>query len=200
MYSQPTPAALLGKLIFLTVLGFVAVVVSGPVLAILSVFLSLAFVLLSFAFVGFLVWLPFHVLLVGRETAFQNLRGMGQAVGGAMAGLGRMSGGVLGFLPRLCYTLRDLLVAVLGFVLRLIGGTIRLALTTAVVALFGVFVGVAFGVVNGTTHGNLEVAVPMFGAIGGLIAAVVGAAMTLFERRPTWEPAQLSATMKGEPG
>lgn len=182
MNPQPTPANVFRKLIFLAALGFAVVLVSGPVLAILSVFLSLALVILSFAFVGFLVWLPFHFLFAGKEAALENLRGMAHTFGDALLRLGKMAGQVLRFVPRAGGKIGDIALGVLGFVLRTVFGTIGFVGETAIVALCGAIVGAAFGLFNGNIHHNLEVAVPMSAALGAAIATVVSTTMTVWEK------------------
>lgn len=177
-----TPVDVLRKVIFLAVLGFAVMVVSGPILAILSLFLSFAMVVLSFAFVGFLVWLPCHILLVGREAAFANLRVIAQTYGQAIGRLGQTIGRVLTFLPRSSLAIGNGLLALLGFVWRVFRGGVRFLGETAVIAFSGVLVGVVFGVLNARDH-NPEAVIAMWAGLGGAMAALVGVTMTLLERR-----------------
>ena len=65
--SSLTFGRLLRNLLLLAVFGFVAVVFAKPVLTAVAV-------LLAFALIGFLLWLPLHTLVLGRHTATAQLR------------------------------------------------------------------------------------------------------------------------------
>ncbi len=63
---------LLSKLAFLTFLGFAVIMLTGPVLGLLGVVVGLGVAVLSvilpFAFVGFLIWLPFYLFDQWRRS------------------------------------------------------------------------------------------------------------------------------------
>src|SRR5947208_10631200 len=56
---------MLRKLCLFALFGFLAVTLAGPVIALLSV-------ILSFALIGFLLWLPLYALFAGREAGWRN--------------------------------------------------------------------------------------------------------------------------------
>lgn len=76
---------LAGKIAYLALLGFMVIILAGPVLAVTSVILSLAIaivsmglavlsILLPFALIGFLVWLPCHVVGRGQGVPWPRMR------------------------------------------------------------------------------------------------------------------------------
>jgi hypothetical protein len=73
-----TPLAVLGKLCLFTLMGFAAVVLSGPLISLATVTLSLLFVglflLLPFAFIGLLMWLPYRLMCHYRDKDWSNAR------------------------------------------------------------------------------------------------------------------------------
>ena len=78
MESSLTVGRFMRNLLWLALLGFLAVVFSGPVLAV-------AGVVLSFALIGFLLWLPIHTLVRGRfamqdRRLCADTRGWGRSV------------------------------------------------------------------------------------------------------------------------
>jgi hypothetical protein len=160
-------------------MGFAALTLSGPILAILSVALSLGVVVLAFAALGFIIWLPFRILAVGHQVAMENMRDVGHGLGRA----GRQMVRVASFPARM-----------LG---RLVAGVFHLAIATvvkafsaarflsevAVVAAAGALVGALVGVTNGTPGHDLDVVIATNAIAGGVIGALVGGVMTFRERR-----------------
>src|SRR5262249_2786665 len=119
------------KLVLFSLFGFVVVMVSGPVLALLSV-------VLPFALVGFLVWGLFALVFQGKQLDWRqlgaNVRGVGEA-GLRLAALPvRAFAGVLG---------GGLLV--LAFLWRRFWGTVWFAVEIALLAATGVGVGALVG-------------------------------------------------------
>jgi hypothetical protein len=175
-----TPAEVIRKIGLLALIGFGAVVMSGPILALLSVALSFALVLLPFVAVGLLVWLPFRFLWRGKEAALQDVQDIRQNVGTAAGGVGRAIGRTITFLPRMAGRL-------VGFVFSLAWGILRLALSTtrvviemAMVTVTGALIGVVAGILTGQ---DLAVAIPTNAVAGGLIGAGAGLVMLIRERR-----------------
>src|SRR6266436_4674961 len=66
------------KIGWLALLGFGVIVLSGPILAVLSVLLSVGAVVLCFALVGFMVWSIFQFAIHGQEAASQSIQAMSQ--------------------------------------------------------------------------------------------------------------------------
>jgi len=58
--NYQSPGSVFRKIVLFCLLGFLSVVLFGPVVAVLSAVLSVATVVLSFALVGFLVWSRFR--------------------------------------------------------------------------------------------------------------------------------------------
>jgi len=56
---------LLRNLVWLALLGFMAVVFAGPVVSAVAL-------ILAFALVGFLLWLPLHTLVLGRRAPLRH--------------------------------------------------------------------------------------------------------------------------------
>src|SRR5947209_3853680 len=80
---QPMPPAwtILRQVCFLALLGVGVVFLSGPLLAVLSVVVTVGAVVLAFALVGFLVWTMFRTLVLGQQVAWNGAYGLGQHVG-----------------------------------------------------------------------------------------------------------------------
>ena len=89
-YNHPVSG--LRQILFLALLGVGVVFLSGPVIAVASVVLSLVLVfgllVLAFAVIGFLVWAPVYFLFAGRQAAGERIGAMGRTVGGTLRYLG----------------------------------------------------------------------------------------------------------------
>src|SRR5437660_7669120 len=66
MESLQSTADIVRKIALFTVVGFLAVFLIGPVLTLVGV-------ILPFALVGFLIWLPFRLLVQRREIHWRGL-------------------------------------------------------------------------------------------------------------------------------
>jgi hypothetical protein len=83
-----TILAFLRKLIFLALVGLLAVVLIGPVLAVVGV-------LASFALIGLMVWLPIRYFVGGQPVEWDRVREKGRHYCGVvMRGCQRFGGGV----------------------------------------------------------------------------------------------------------
>jgi hypothetical protein len=71
--------SVLRKLVCLAVIGFLVVVLIGPILALLGV-------LISFALIGLLVWLPIRTLLYGKPFDWAKVKAVSRKYGGAVFG------------------------------------------------------------------------------------------------------------------
>lgn len=166
------------KLVLFTFLGVAVVVLAGPLLAVLSVLLSVMLGILWFAAIGFLVWFPFRMLTAGREEALQGARHLGRQCREALRGLGRAGLRVLRFFPWSLERVRTGTTHALRLSGRAAWGTARVGGEVAVVAGCGALVGAAYGALAGMV-------VPLTALAGAVIAGAVGAAMTAHER---WAP------------
>jgi hypothetical protein len=178
-----SPGAGLRHILFLALLGLGVVFLSGPVIAlasiILSVVLTLGLLVLIFAAIGFLVWAPAYFLYAGREAAGERIGAMGRSVGQTVRRLARI--GV------------QAIVLPARFAARLFRGGLYTARVTgqfvgevALVGLTGAAIGAALGLTLSAT-GNQSPAevIPINAAVGGGIASVVGVALAFFPRRTT---------------
>jgi hypothetical protein len=175
-----TPAEVIRKLGLLALVGFGVVVLSGPILALLSVALSFALVLLPFVAVGLLVWLPFRFLWRGKEVAIRDVHEIHQNVGAAAGGVGRAIGRTITFLPRMAGRLVAFVFSLAWGILRLALSTTRVLIEMSMVTVTGALIGVVAGILTG--H-DLAVAIPTNAVAGGLIGAGAGLVMLIRERR-----------------
>ncbi len=178
-----SPADVVRKIAFLALIGFGVIVLSGPIIAVLSVVLSFALVLAGFAVIGLLVWVPFRMLTAGRRATVENLRELGRGVGRTALQAG---GGVARVLA-IPWRLGE---QVFGGVVRLTWGTARLAWTTArvltelsLVTVTGVLAGVAMGLWSGTPGDGFAAGLAFNAAVGGLIGGITGVVLMARERR-----------------
>ncbi len=174
------PAEVIRKVGLLAMIGFGVVMLSGPILALLSVALSFALVLLPFVAVGLLVWLPFRYLWRGREVTIQDVHEIRQNVGTATGGIWRAFGRTITFLPRMAGRLVAFVFSLAWGILRLVLSTTRVLIEMSMVTLTGAFIGVAAGILSGQ---DLAVAIPTNAVAGGLIGAGAGLVMLIRERR-----------------
>jgi hypothetical protein len=175
-----TPAEVIRKVGLLALIGFGAVVMSGPILALLSVALSFALVLLPFVAVGLLVWLPFRFLWRGKEAAIQDVHEFRQNVGTAAGGVGRAIGRTITFLPRMAGRLVAFVFSLAWGILRLALSTTRVVIEMTMVTVTGALIGVVAGILTGQ---DLAVAIPTNAVAGGLIGAGAGLVMLIREKR-----------------
>ena len=86
-----------GKLAYLALIGFVAILLSGPIIAVISALFSLAVALLSvlvpFALIGVLIWLPWRLCVKGRAAALEDVTRAGRKVCAVPLFLGKRSAG-----------------------------------------------------------------------------------------------------------
>jgi hypothetical protein len=170
MRGRLCPTHFLGKIFSFALLGFLAILLVGPVIAVLSVFLSIVLAMLSFAIaalgillpfavLGFLVWAPLHALFSGRPVQWRTL--------------GRMCKGIL-----------DIVLSIPRRAWSMMTGSGKAAqekitgLSSHIgVVLFETFCGALVGFMLGVMAGNMSAA-PDIGeviGIGVLIGAILGA-------------------------
>ncbi len=63
--TKPSFCQIVRKLCMLALFGLLAVTLAGPIL-------SLVFVVLAFALIGFIFWLPFHLLIYGKDGTMRD--------------------------------------------------------------------------------------------------------------------------------
>lgn len=183
MNEYQSPGSILRKIILFCLLGFVTLVLFGPLVAVLSAVLSVATVILSFALVGFLVWSLFQAILYGRQTAVQNMKAVGQGMGRMVPAIADRVLRVLRFpfwaLGRIAAGLKN----AAWFVASRTWWTTRFVGSIVPVAATGVLVGAAVGLATGMQTHDLGATVPIDALCGGLMGVGVGVAMAVMERR-----------------
>jgi hypothetical protein len=173
------------KIGWLALLGFGVVVLSGPILAVLSVLLSAGAVVFCFALVGFIVWSIFQFAIHGQEAASQRIQLMTHNATLAVGRFGQTCAHILAFPFKVIVRVGDAFLAAIWFLMLRFWLTARFLGKTSVLTVTGVLVGLAVGVMFGVTHQNLDVAVPINAAVGGVVGTLVGAALILLERKST---------------
>jgi hypothetical protein len=144
--------AILRKLCVLAVFGFLAIALAGPILALFSV-------VLCFALLGFLLWLPFHLLVHGRASNWTPglekvrccARWGGEAAWAACHGVMRVGG-------QMQSTIRGTASVVGAFLLEMISGAL---------------VGVMLAVTCAAPQGVTPHAVALAAAVGGVVGVLV---------------------------
>jgi hypothetical protein len=199
MESPQTAADVLRKVLFLALFGFLAVMLAGPVLALVSIFISLILsvvaVVLPFALIGLLLWLPFQALVLGRKIDWHKIgRAGGVFFRGAFGALGGVVRGGFRILGAVGSKLKAVALFVSRIVLDLVGGALA---------------GGVLGVIGGKIHGDVEGRVPIAMLIGAGVGLVVALAR-LTERskpavtkeapKPVKEPERPRAVVNGLKG
>jgi hypothetical protein len=167
MDSTPTAASALHKLFMLALFGFLAVILAGPVIGLVSVVLSVLLLMLPFAFIGLLLWLPFQALIMGRRIDWGRFGANVRAVAGGLAWAG---GGVLRLAGR-----------ALGWVGRTVWALVRFVFTVVLDVAAGALAGGVLGIIGGRMHGDADGRVP----VAMLIGAGVGLVVSLLRSRGT---------------
>jgi hypothetical protein len=178
-----SPGAGVRHVLFLALLGLAVVFLSGPVIAlasiVLSVVLTLGVLVLVFALIGLLVWAPAYFLYAGREAAGERIGAMGRSLGQTVR--------------RLLHVGTQAVVLPVRFAARLFRGGLYTAKVAgqfvgevALVGLTGAAIGAALGLtLSAASNQSPAELVPINAAVGGGIASVVGVALPFFPRRAT---------------
>src|SRR5207253_7927805 len=70
-------ARVFGKIAYLALIGFLAILLTGPIIAVFSALFSLVVAILSvlvpFALIGVLIWLPWRLCAKGRSAALEDM-------------------------------------------------------------------------------------------------------------------------------
>jgi hypothetical protein len=147
------------KLAGITLIGFLVVILIGPILTVVGA-------LLPFALVGLLVYIPYRLLLAGKQGGWPAVQDAGRkAVHTAVALPLWIGGKVTSFATFIVRT-----------AFRLVGGVLGLAFFVGM----GAVLGGVLGVIGGMEHHDLEMRVPA----GALIGAAVGLLARLLRSKP----------------
>jgi hypothetical protein len=168
MERLQSTADMVRKVALWTVVGFLVVFLIGPVLTLLGV-------ILPFALVGFVVWLPFRLFVQGKEVQWSSFpKNAGRTVRAVLGLPVRLVRGVLA-VP---IWLGSYIVAAILGLLRLAGGFIGLALRILFPAVVGALIFALLGAIGGVTHQDAEFRIPAAALIGAGIGALYGAFRT----------------------
>jgi hypothetical protein len=186
------PTNVLRQIVYLALIGFAAVTLLGPILAVLGALLSLGVVVLGFAILGFLIWLPFRALVAGQRVAVENFhdlrRDLSVLVGRVLRGIVQ----VLTFVPRLALRILVGLIRLAFALLRLTFSGLRFFLEVGVLAATGALVGVVMGFLGGGQGHDLDVAIASNAIMGGALGSLAAIVMIIRERRERTAPRQVA--------
>jgi hypothetical protein len=184
------------KIGWLALLGFGVIVLSGPILAVLSVLLSVGAVIFCFALVGFIVWSFFQFAIHGQEAASERVQAMSRNATQAMGRFARACARIMAFPFRAIVRVGDGLLGLVWLMTLRFWLMARFLGKTSVLTMTGALVGVAVGVMVGAAHQNMDVAVPLNAVIGGAVGTLVGAALILLEKKSP-APVRFQPAMAG---
>jgi hypothetical protein len=153
MQEQENTKGLVRQLAILTLVGFLVVTLSGPVLALLGVFLP-------FALIGAGVWVLFKAVTLGPRVAFGLATGLIRGIVQAVL-----------FIPRQLFGAAGIVLTKTGSAARLVGG----ALAPLVI---GAVVGGVLGAVGGVQNNDPEIRIPLGLALGAGVGVLIAATRT----------------------
>jgi hypothetical protein len=181
MPSVPHATTGLRQILLLALLGFGVLFLSGPIIAVASVVLSLvlaaAAIVLTFALIGFVVWAPIYFVYAGHEAASEKIGNMGRAVGNTLRRLGhvgRRAVEIPAYFVARVYRGGLHVTKVTG---RFVGEVVMLGVGGAAL---GAVLGLVFSMMSSQSLGTN---VTLNAVAGGGIAAAVGAVLALVPRR-----------------
>jgi len=180
---QPSAGFIVKKIVLFTVLGFLSMILFGPIVAVVSVLLSLFMAVFPFILVGFLVWTAFNLTIHGREQTRVQLAHFGQGLAQVFPRLGERLLAVVKFPFR---TLGRM-VAGLAYAVEAMAGrvwaVVRWLGPIAGMAITGMVVGAGIGAAVGAPAHDPAQAIAVNAALGGVMAAAVGVVLSIHERR-----------------
>ena len=164
MESLHSTADVLRKVALLTLVGFLVVLLIGPVLTLLGV-------ILPFALVGLLVWLPFRVFVQGKEI---NWSGLPEAAGRAVRTILNTPVRIGALLLAIPFRVARLLLSAVVGLLRLLFGVIGFGLRIIFPAVAGAVIFAVLGAIGGVNHQDAEFRIPAAALIGAGIGVLYG--------------------------
>jgi hypothetical protein len=160
MESMQATGEVFRKIVGITLIGFLVVVLIGPILTVLGV-------LLPFALVGLLVYVPYRLFLAGKHGGWPAVRAAGQKTMRTAVVFPLWLGGK--FAALISFVLRT--------VFRLIGTLFGLVFAVGT----GAVLGATLGAIGGMQFHDAEYRVPA----GALIGASVGLVAVLWRSKPS---------------
>ena len=155
MENLESTGNVLRKIALFTLIGFLVIVLAGPMLTLIGM-------LIPFALVGFLVWLPFHFLKIGRVGGWAAVRDT------AKKGLLKIAAVPVWLASHIVYGAL--------WLLRTAFGLVRFILGIVLPVLGGAFVGALLGLMGGIEYHDADVRIPagaLLGAAIGLLAGIL---------------------------
>jgi hypothetical protein len=183
VHNLPPAVGFVRQVALLALLGFAVVTLSGPLVAVASVVLSLAVGILAFALVGFLIVAVFRALYRGQRAAWEGLCQAGQSLGRIGQRFLRTSFRLVTFPFRVAAYVVAGILYVAWLVLRKVWIAVRFLGEISLMTLTGVLVGVVMAITTGAPNRDLDTLIVMDALAGGLIAAVAGCALIWREKR-----------------
>src|SRR5438270_11114361 len=102
------------KIGWLALLGVGVIILSGPILAVLSVLLSVGAVVFCFALIGFIVWSIFQFAIHGQEAASERIQAMSRHATQAMGRFAQTSARIIAFPFKMVVRVGDALLRVVS--------------------------------------------------------------------------------------
>jgi hypothetical protein len=160
MENQPRTGDVVRKVAGITLLGFLVVILIGPILTVLGV-------VLPFALVGLLVYIPYRMLVAGKQGGWPAVRETGRKALRTAAAFPIWLG--------------ERMVAFSSFVVRtafrLVGTMVGLVFAVGA----GAAIGATLGLIGGMEYHDAEMRVPA----GALIGASVGFIVMVMRSKPS---------------
>jgi hypothetical protein len=160
------PGELIRRIGFFALIGFAVLFLSAPVIAVISAVLSLILAVLTlvvpFALIGLLVWIPLRGFSKGAGAAWKDLHLTGEMVRGTVNAALHLSTHVTGRMIRFGNTLREILQEKASFI-----GAVLLEI------LCGALVGAVLGALPGLPYQPNYVVIACCTAIGAMLGILV---------------------------
>ncbi len=185
MSNLPSIFELLRKVVLLALLGVAAVVLVGPVVAILSVAFSLVLIVAPFAFIGFLVWVMVQVAVGGQRLAWDNVRQLGRSIADTVQHVSRRAAQVLQAPARLGKEIAGRTAHLAGGAWRLARAGTRIIGEVLLITAVGLLIGGGVDLFAGTPRHGPGPMIPWNALLGGALGCLAGTVMAIRERRRT---------------
>ena len=183
MSNLPPTLDLLRKVFLLALLGLAAVLLVGPVIAILSVAFSLVLVVAPFAFIGFIVWLMIQVAVGRYRLAWDSVRQVGRNVADTVQHAGHRAAQILQAPSRLAREIGLRAANLAGGLWRLARTGTRVVGEVLLITVVGLLVGGGVDLLFGPSRHDPGLLIPWNALLGGALGCLAGIAMAVLERR-----------------
>ena len=183
MSNLPPTFELLRKVVLLALLGLAAVILVGPVIAILSVAFSLVLVVAPFAFIGFIVWIMIQVAAGRQRLAWDNVRQVGRTVVDTVQHISHRAAQVLQAPGRLGREIGIRTAQLAAGLWRLARTGTRVIGEVLLITVVGLLVGGGVDLLFGPPRHDPGLLIPWNALLGGALGCLAGIAMAVLERR-----------------